>query len=222
MTENRDNNKILNVIIADDHQLFVESLRLLLHSTSAYHFNIVGVAYSGDELLNLLKTNKPDLLLLDINIPTKNGLEVLQEVKKTLKGTRILVLTMYDDPKIIKEAFQLKVDGYLLKNCGKDELLESIETIMNGEVFIGKGVSVANHQSESSSFEDIFQKKFSLTRRELEVLRLITQARNNGLIAKELYISEQTAAVHRKNIMRKIGVNSTPELIRVAYDNQLI
>jgi DNA-binding NarL/FixJ family response regulator len=221
MTEKRDN-KILNVIIADDHQLFVESLRLLLHSTDAYHFNIIGVAYTGDELLNLLKVHKPDLLLLDINIPAKNGLEVLTEVKKGLKGTRILVLTMYDDPKIIKSAFDLKVDGYLLKNCGKDELLSAIETIMDGEVYIGKGVSVANHQSETTSFEDIFQKKFSLTKRELEVLRFITQARNNGSIAKELYISEQTAAVHRKNIMRKIGVNSTAALIRVAYDNQLI
>jgi DNA-binding NarL/FixJ family response regulator len=221
MTEKRDH-KILNVIIADDHQLFVESLRLLLQSTDAYHFNIVSVAYNGEELLNILKINKPDLLLLDINLPTKNGLEVLQEVKKTLKGTRILVLTMYDDPKIIKEAFNMQVDGYLLKNCSRDELLNAIETVMNGEVYVGKGVSVANHQSETTSFEDIFQKKFSLTKRELEVLRLITQARNNNSIAKELYISEQTAAVHRKNIMRKIGVNSTAALIRVAYDNELI
>ncbi len=221
MAEKRDH-KILNVVIADDHQLFVESLRLLLQSTDAYHFNIMAVAYTGEELLTVLKTNKPDLLLLDINIPGRNGLEVLQDVKKSLKGTRILILTMYDDPKIIKEAFSMNVDGYLLKNCGKDELLGAIETILGGEVYVGRGVSVANHQSETTSFEDIFQKKFSLTKRELEVLRYITQARNNGSIAKELYISEQTAAVHRKNIMRKIGVNSTAALIRVAYDNQLI
>jgi DNA-binding NarL/FixJ family response regulator len=221
MTEKRDH-KMLNVVIADDHQLFVESLKLLLQSTDAYHFNITGVAYTGDELVELLKANRPDLLVLDINIPAKNGLEVLQEVRKSLKGTRILVLTMYDDPKIIKSAFDQKVDGYLLKNCNKDELLRAIETILQGEVYVGKGVSVANHQGEVTTFEDIFQKKFQLTKRELEVLRLITQARNNGSIAKELYISEQTAAVHRKNIMRKIGVNSTASLIRVAYDNHLI
>jgi DNA-binding NarL/FixJ family response regulator len=221
MTEKRDH-KMLNVVIADDHQLFVESLKLLLQSTDAYHFNIVGVAYTGLELLELLKGNRPDLLILDINIPTKNGLEVLQDVRKSLKGTRILVLTMYDDPKIIKSAFDQKVDGYLLKSSNKDELLRAIETILGGEVYVGKGVSVANHHSETTTFEDIFQKKFQLTKRELEVLRLITQARNNGSIAKELYISEQTAAVHRKNIMRKIGVNSTASLIRVAYDNHLI
>lgn len=221
MTEKRDH-KMLNVVIADDHQLFVESLKLLLQSTDAYHFNIIGVAYTGDELLDLLRTTRPDLLVLDINLPAKNGLEVLQEVRKSLKGTRILVLTMYDDPKIIKSAFDQKVDGYLLKNCNKDELLRAIGTILEGEVYVGKGVSVANHQGEVTTFEDIFQKKFQLTKRELEVLRLITQARNNGSIAKELYISEQTAAVHRKNIMRKIGVNSTASLIRVAYDNQLI
>lgn len=221
MTEKRDH-KMLNVVIADDHQLFVESLKLLLQSTDAYHFNIVGVAYTGDELVDLLKNNRPDLLVLDINIPAKNGLEVLQEVRKSLKGTRILVLTMYDDPKIIKSAFDQKVDGYLLKNCNKDELLRAIATILGGEVYVGKGVSVANHQGEVTTFEDIFQKKFQLTKRELEVLRLITQARNNGSISKELYISEQTAAVHRKNIMRKIGVNSTAALIRIAYDNHLI
>ncbi len=221
MTEKRDH-KMLNVVIADDHQLFVESLKLLLQSTDAYHFNVVGVAYTGTELLELLKGNRPDLLILDINIPTKNGLEVLQDVRKSLKGTRILVLTMYDDPKIIKSAFDQKVDGYLLKSSNKDELLRAIETILGGEVYVGKGVSVANHHSETTTFEDIFQKKFQLTKRELEVLRLITQARNNGSIAKELYISEQTAAVHRKNIMRKIGVNSTASLIRVAYDNHLI
>ena len=115
MTEKRDH-KMLNVVIADDHQLFVESLKLLLQSTDAYHFNIIGVAYTGDELLDLLRTTRPDLLVLDINLPAKNGLEVLQEVRKSLKGTRILVLTMYDDPKIIKSAFDQKVDGYLLKS----------------------------------------------------------------------------------------------------------
>jgi DNA-binding NarL/FixJ family response regulator len=221
MTEKRDH-KMLNVVIADDHQLFVESLKLLLQTTEAYHFNIVSVAYTGDELLTQLKTIRPDLLVLDINLPAKNGLEVLQEIRKSLKGTRILVLTMYDDPKIIKSAFDQKVDGYLLKNCSKDELLRAIDTIWRGEVYIGKGVSVANTASEPSTFEDIFQKKFQLTKREVEVLRLITLAQNNNTIAKELYISEQTAAVHRKNIMRKIGVNSTAALIRVAYDNHLI
>lgn len=221
MIEKRDH-KILNVVIADDHQLFVESLKLLLQTTDAYHFNIVSVAYSGEDLLTVLKGARPDLLILDINLPSKNGLEVLQEMRKSLKGTRILVLTMYDDPKIIKSAFDQKVDGYLLKNCNKDELLKAIETIFKDEVYIGKGVSVANNHAEPTSFEDIFQKKFQLTKREVEVLRLITQARNNGSIAKELYISEQTAAVHRKNIMRKIGVNSTAALIRTAYDNQLI
>jgi DNA-binding NarL/FixJ family response regulator len=214
--------QVLNVIIADDHQLFVESLKLLLQQCEDYRLNIQGVAYSGEELLELLKLGAPDLLLLDINIPAKNGLEVLNLSKKTLKNTRILALTMYDDPKIIKSAFDGGVDGYLLKNCGKAELMDAINTVLKGDVFVGKGVSFGNHQSNNSDFEDIFRKKFSLTKRELEVLRLITQARNNNSIAKELYISEQTAAVHRKNIMRKIGVNSTAQLIRMAYDNQLI
>ncbi len=220
MIEKRNSN--VSIVIADDHQLFVDSLKLLLGTSEVPKFIIQAVAYTGDELLAVLRIHKPDVLLLDINLPAKNGLEVLQEVKKTLKGTRILVLTMYDDPKIIKSAFDNKVDGYILKNCGKDELMKAINTVLEGDVYVGKGVSVANQHIEPTSFEDIFQKKFQLTKREVEVLRLITQARNNLSIAQELYISEQTAAVHRKNIMRKIGVNSTVALIRVAYDNNLV
>ena len=217
--------KNLDVVIADDHQLFVESMRMLLMNIDGYKVNIAGVAYNGEQLETVLANHKPDLLLLDINIPGKNGLEVLKEVRKQLKNTRILILTMYDDAKIIKSAFDLKADGYLLKNCGREELLEAIETVLQGDIYFGKGVSVANgsgQKPEFSSFEDNFQKKFKLTKREVEILRHIARAQNNGSIAKELYISEQTAAVHRKNIMRKIGVKSTAELIRMAYDNNLI
>ena len=221
MTE-KNNIVKLDIIIADDHQLFVESLRMLLQHPPEYKINMLAVAYTGDELIHLLENKKPDLLLLDINIPSKSGLEVLPFIKKSHKAMRVLALTMYDDPKIIKSAFDGGVDGYLLKNCTKDELLEAIRCVMSGEIYIGKGVSVGNHRSNNQDFEDVFRKKFQLTKREVEVLQLITQARNNGSIAKELYISEQTAAVHRKNIMRKIGVNSTAALIRTAYDNQLI
>jgi DNA-binding NarL/FixJ family response regulator len=130
MTEKIDA-RICNVIIADDHQLFVDSLKLLLLSSDSRKFHVQSEAYNGSDLLEILKIQRPDLLLLDINLPVKNGLEVLQEVKKNLKTTRILVLTMYDDPKIIKSAFDNKVDGYLLKNCGKEELLQAIETALH-------------------------------------------------------------------------------------------
>jgi DNA-binding NarL/FixJ family response regulator len=216
--------KSINVIIADDHQFLVDSMKMLLtQPMSEYQCHVQAVAYTGDELLLLLQTTRPDLLLLDINLPSKTGLEVLKEAKKLLKGTRILALTQYDDPKIIKSAFDNGVDGYMLKNMGRDEFADAIGTVMRGEVYVGKGVSFGNqHVSDSSDFEDVFQKKFSLTKREAEVLRLITQAKNNAVIAGELYISEQTAAVHRKNIMRKIGVNSTAALIRLAFEHSLI
>ena len=211
----------LNVIIADDHQLFVESLKLLLQQVSElYDCRIAAVAYNGDELIEILQQQQPQLLILDINLPSKTGLEVLSIAKKLLKNTRILALTMYDDAKIIKSAFDLGVDGYLLKNCGRAEFAAAIETVMRGEVYVGKGVSFGNNVNNNTDFDDVFQKKFSLTKREIEILKLITLAQSNGSIAKELFISEQTAAVHRKNIMRKMGVNSTAALIRVAYDNK--
>ena len=225
--EKTSNMQTLNVIIADDHQLFVESLKLLIaNPIDVYQLNVQGVANTGDELVTLLQSKKPDLLLLDINLPGKNGLEVLKEMKKSLKGSRVLALTMYDDPKIIKQAFELGIDGYLLKNCGKEEFNNAISTVLRGEVYMDRNVSASVTQVSGggamNEFEDIFQKKFSLTKREIEILRLIAQARNNQSIAQELFISEQTAAVHRKNIMRKLGVSNTAGLIKTAYEHSLV
>ncbi|MFM2269653.1 MAG: hypothetical protein RL757_3094 [Bacteroidota bacterium] len=225
--EKEKNVQTLTVMIADDHQLFVESLKLLLGlPMEGYDLRVQAIALTGDELVTALQRYRPDLLLLDINLPGKNGLDVLREMKKHMKGTRVLALTMYDDPKIIKSAFDLGIDGYLLKNCGKDEFQEAIRTVLSGDIYMDKNVSASGISQGSSAintqFEDVFQKKFSLTKREVEILRLIVQAQNNQTIAGVLFISEQTAAVHRKNIMRKIGVNSTAALIKVAYENNLI
>lgn len=225
--QNGKDMQTLNVMIADDHQLFVESLKLLLAlPMEDYDLKVQSIAFSGDDLVQLLQRQRPDLLLLDINLPGKTGLEVLKETRKTLlKGTRILALTMYDDPKIIKQAFDLGANGYLLKSCGKEDFQDAIRTVLSGDIYMDRNVSASGVNQPTilnGQFEDTFQKKFSLTKREVEILRLVVQAQNNQSIADTLFISEQTAAVHRKNIMRKIGVNSTAALIKVAYENSLI
>ena len=220
--------KAIRVIIADDHQLFIEGIKTILtRAQDPLKFEIIGEAHSGTELLKILKKDEPDLLLLDLNMPERDGLSVLTDVKKDYKNIRVLALTMYDEVKLVRTAFNEDVDGYILKSTGKLELLEAIAEIMDGGRFFGEGVRIHIAPDEfvekiPGQFDDKFVQKYNLTKREIEILKLITQALSNKEIAKELYISDQTVSVHRKNIMRKLNVSNTAALIKLAYDNSLV
>jgi len=221
----------IKVLIADDHQLFIAGLKAILGDNEEYNCEIVGIAHDGEVVLEMLKEKDPDLLILDLNMPEKDGLDVIEIVRSQNKKIRILALTVYDESKIVKSAFKSGVDGYILKNVGMDELWKAISEVMAGRTFLGKGVQLNTTIEElkrkieaQSRFpsEDKFIKKYNLTKRELEILKLITHALSNKEIGKVLYISDQTVSVHRKNIMRKLGVSNTAGLIKLAYDNSLI
>jgi len=228
----------IKTVIADDHQLFTEGLKNILKKSERFHFDIIGEALDGKALLPVLKDNTTDLLLLDLNMPESDGLDVLGLIRDDYQNLKILALTMYDEVKLVKTAFKAGVDGYVLKNTGPLELLEAIEVVLDGKTYVGEGVDlIGSHYHANGSvngntvkvdkkaknkFEDKFIQKYNLTKRELEILKLITQALSNKEIAKELYISDQTVSVHRKNIMRKLGVSNIAGLIKIAYDNGLI
>lgn len=219
----------VNVVIADDHQLFIAGLRSILNDVDGFELNLVEIANTGEELINVLKHQIPDLLILDLNMPERDGLDVLGSIGKKYDDMRILALTMYDESKIVKTAFKAGVDGYVLKSSGKDELVRAITEVLEGHTFMGEGVSLngitnrgGRRSDNAVEFQDRFIKKYNLTKREIEILRLISSALSNKEIAKELYISDQTVSVHRKNIMRKLGVSNTAGLIKIAYDNSLI
>ncbi|MEL6866514.1 MAG: response regulator transcription factor [Bacteroidota bacterium] len=219
----------VKIVIADDHHLFIAGLKTILGNVEGYEFDFVGIAHTGESLLPLLKKCKPELLLLDLNMPERDGLDVLGSIREDYPDLKILALTMYDESKIVKSAFKSGVDGYVLKNVSKNELIRAITEVLAGNTFLGEGVklnaileTVPKHTDAAVFFEDKFIKKYNLTKRELEILRLISQAMSNKEIAKELYISDQTVSVHRKNIMRKLGVSNTAGLIKIAYDNSLV
>jgi DNA-binding NarL/FixJ family response regulator len=223
--------QIIKIVIADDHQLFIAGLRTLLnYETEDVSFQVVGVANDGDQAIDLLRRHNPDVLILDLNMPDRDGLDILVTVREQFPKLRILTLTMYDDTKIVKAAFKAGVDGYALKTIARDELINAINEVLTGRTYFGEGVRLNDpiemigkvQPKKDDPYEDRFIKKYNLTKRELEILRLITLALSNKEIAKELYISDQTVSVHRKNIMRKLGVNNTAGLIKVAYDNSLI
>lgn len=220
--------KSYNVLIADDQPIFVEGVQSVLahpyNERFAYH--IKGIAHTGAQVSEILRQNPMDLLVLDLSLSEPDGLAILPAVKKGYSNTRVLVMTLQDDPRLVKAAFRAGADGYMLKSSSKDELFRAIEEVMGGNTFVGKGVPLVmgtnGHTDKGNSPEKTFARKYGLTRREIEIMRHIGQAQNNKEIAQKLYISDQTVSVHRKNIMRKLRVNTTATLIKMAFENNLV
>lgn len=219
--------KSLSVLIADGHPIFVEGLRnVLTVPATRFQFQLKGVVQNETGITELLKFFPVDLLLMDMNLSDGEGLKLLPQIKKNYPNLRILILTLIDDPRLVKAAFRAGADGLLLKSTSRDELLRAIDDIMSGKTFVGRGISLTDrgvgNGAESVLPESRFARKFGLTRREIEVMRYIGQVLNNKAIAEKLFISDQTVSVHRKNIMRKLGVNNTASLIKIAFENNLV
>ena len=219
--------KSLNVLIADGHPIFVEGLRNVLAIPSGrFHFQLKGVLQSTADIEEALGRFTFDLLLMDMNLSDCDGLRILPMLKKAHKHLRILLFTQSDDMRLVKAAFRAGGDGLLLRSTSRDELLRAVEDVISGKTFLGKGVTLtdglASLGKEAGLPESRFARKFGLTRREIEVMGHIGQVLSNKEIAAKLYISDQTVSVHRKNIMRKLGVNNTASLIKIAFENNLV
>jgi len=216
----------LDILVADHHPIFVEGLRVLLSNSrnERFSFNIKGVANSGLQVETYLGTSQPDLFLLDPDLPDGEGLKILSKVKLKGSKTRALVLNGSGDPAHIQAAFRAGADGYMLKSGSQEELLQALGELAEGRSFIGRGLGLPglSKMADGLSPELRFAKQYGLTRREIEILKLIGQALTNKEISERIYISDQTASVHRKNIMRKLKVNSTATLIKMAFENQLV
>ncbi len=216
----------VSLLIADDHRLYVDTLVIALQHQTTIPVRILDTVTNGDELLQKLQIHSPDIILLDLNMPVLNGLEVIPIIRSTYPDLKIVVVTKYSDPKFVKECLQIHgVSGYVLKTSRLDELLDSIYQVQKGDSYITKGLQIHPKDSfdedEASRFDESFLAKYNLTRRELEILGLIAHAKNNAEIADGLFISPQTVGAHRKNIMRKLNISSTAGLVRFAIENQL-
>jgi len=215
----------VTLLIADDHRLYVESLVIALEHQTTIPVRILDTVNNGDELLKKLQLHSPDIILLDLNMPVLNGLEVIPIIRADYPKLKILVVTKYSDPKFVKECLQIHgVSGYVLKTNTLAELLEGIYQVQRGHTYISKGLQIYPKDSledEATRFDESFQAKYNLTRRELEILSLIAHAKSNAEIADGLFISPQTVGAHRKNIMRKLNISSTAGLVRFAIENQL-
>jgi DNA-binding NarL/FixJ family response regulator len=206
------------VLIIDDHPLFREGLKAIISRSSL--FKVVGEAGSARQGFELAKKNRPDLILVDISLPDKSGIELSREIRSSLPDTKIMIISMHSKADYIAEAFQAGATGYLAKESASVGLLKGLELVLKGEYFLDTCLSqeVVRRLMESP----VREKKItdasysSLTNREQEVMRLLAEGISRKEIAEKLFISPKTVENHRTNIMNKLDLHSTMELIRYA------
>ncbi len=209
----------IKVMIADDHVLMREGVRQLLEYDGT--IKVISEAADGVECLKNLETVRLDILLLDINMPNKNGLEVLEEIKSSNTDIKILILTVHNEIEYLLKAVDIGVDGYILKDSESSELKKAINYIYNGENYIQPSlIPILNSRLMYRNTDK--EKIGSLTKRELEVLIQVAYGMFNKEIANTLSISERTVKNHISNIFKKIDVNDRTQAAIFAIKNNLV
>ena len=210
---------MIHIFIIDDHPLVAGGIAMMLKDVD--YLKIEGTATTGAEAIDFLKSHEPEIILLDLSLPDIDGLRLCEIIRKTNKQSKIIGLTSADDTSIITQLLHRGANGYLLKNMERSELLEAIDTIMDGKIFLSKA---ANEKvlEQFSSISSAINEIPTLTRREKEILQLLEQGLNGPQIAEKLFLSPYTVETHRKNLMQKMNVNSTQQLLRTAKDIKMI
>lgn len=209
----------VKIMIADDHSMIREGLKQLLELEG--NFEVIAEACDGVECLEKLLTVKPDVLLLDINMPNMNGLEVLQKMKDKRMKVKVLVLTVHNEVEYLLKAVNIGVNGYLLKDSESAELKKAILAVVNGDDYIQPSL-IPLLNAKMIDIDNDSVKIEKLTRRELEVLKLLAIGKYNKEVAEELEISERTVKNHVSNIFKKIGVTDRTQAAVFAIRNNLI
>lgn len=190
-------------------------------------FTVVGTAGQMRETVSCLTNQKADVLLTDLNMPGKNGIPMVRELRAQFPFVKIVVLTMYYDARLVKELEACDIDGFLLKNSEGQDLHEAILTVQKGAKYRHKALDqlLSSYDfaiSMDDDIKDAFHRQYSLGKRELEVLILVAMGKNSQEIAKSLEISKETVNTHRKNLKYKVGLKNTAEIAAFAVRNQLI
>lgn len=208
---NEAKNAPVSVVIADDHVLFNDGVKQLLSTTPG--IMVLQQVFDGKEVEACIHKDRPDVLLLDINLPGIDGLELSKRLKKSFPSLKIILLSMYSDKQFIQRAEELKLEGYLLKSATKSELVDGIEAVCSGSRCFSVKENMAGLHSQ-----DDFVKKYKLTRREQEIIRLVKEGKSSQEIAETIHLSIYTVETHRRNINLKLGVKNVAELIKMATE----
>lgn len=214
MEETAKLNDVVRVFIADDHQIVIDGLKSLLEDTE---FFVSGTASNGQEAFEKLSSDPyfTDILLSDISMPVVGGIELCRLVKNHISHIRVLILSMYSTPPLVREAIMAEADGFMLKTAGRDELLKALRRVYQNATYYSDQLipviqNLLTHERKAGPDDSL------LTERELEVLKLIVKEYTSEEIAHQLYISKRTVDNHRLNILQKTGCRGTVGLVKYA------
>jgi DNA-binding NarL/FixJ family response regulator len=208
----------IRLLIIDDHQLVRSGLRRLLENEA--DLTVEDEAGTAYDAVRLARLHKPDVILLDVVMPGGSGLDAIPEICAAAPETRILALSMQDDPSYVRQAFAAGASGYVLKEAADDELLAAIREVAGGGRYVDHQLGARLAAADAAAAAE--KKEDPLSEREREVLRLLALGHTNQEIAQMLYLSVRTAETHRARIMQKLGLTSRAELVRNAIDRGLL
>jgi len=204
-----------NIFIVDDHQMVIDGLKLLIGNDSGFH--IVGESNDPLKVPDMLAGTRVDILLTDVSMPGMSGVELTRQISKSFPDVKILALSMFGDSNVVTEMIHAGISGFILKNTGRQELMEALGKIAAGQNYYAPDIT---HQLVKSLKEN--KEGNHLTDREVEIIRMIEKEFSNKQIADMLFISERTIETHRKNIFRKTNTQTVVGLLKYAYERKII
>ena len=212
------------ILLIDDHQIILDGIEAILSELP--NIEVVGRATNGSDGLRYIKALRPDIVLLDLDMPIMNGMAVSKEVKTNMPDVKIIILSLHQEASIIQSLIKDGVDGYVLKNADKNEIIKAIKAVIEGQKYFSSDVALALTKqlkpTPNLSKHNYDVKKLSLlSKREIEVLKAITEGFTNKEIANQLHISPRTADTHRANIMKKLDIQKVVGLVKFAMRNGL-
>ena len=209
---------MIRVLVVDDHAVVRSGLRRILDAED--DLECVGEAPNGERAVFEAMALEPDVVLMDVVMPGKSGIEATRAVLQAVPATKVLVLSMQDDPAYVREAFDAGASGYVMKEAADDEVVDAVRAVADGQRYLHPALGARLLEAESEERRRAAEDP--LSEREREVLRLLALGHTNQEIAKMLYISVRTAETHRAHIMQKLGLASRAELVRYALSEGLL
>ena len=215
------------IIIIDDHQLFREGVKRILDFEDT--FEVVAEGDDGADVINLYRNNLPDVVLMDINMPGKNGVEATADLMSEFPDAKVIMLSIHDDESYVTHALRSGALGYMLKEMDADEIVEAIKVVANGGSYLHPKVTknlvaefrrLSEHENKGNFHQTEIRRPFHLlTKRECEVLQLLTDGQSNRTIGETLFISEKTVKNHVSSILQKMNVNDRTQAVVTAIKN---
>ncbi len=220
-------NNLITVLIVDDHKIIRDGIKSLLEDVP--NIKIIGEASNGLEAIEFFKNQSADVVIMDIRMPEMGGIETTKYLTENYPNVKILALTMHDEEAFISKMLHAGASGYLLKNVGKEEFVTAINKIYKGENYFSLDVAtkmmtkfMSNKNNENDIEIEEGNNTLQLTKREIEVIKLIAEGLTSQDIADKLFISSRTVDTHRRNLLQKLNVKNTAELIKFAIKHNIV